>query len=181
MSRVGRQPIPVPSGVDVTIDGSRVAVKGPRGELEGTFDPELNIELTDGEVLVSRPTDQPRHRSVHGLTRTLIANMVVGVTDGYERSLEIHGIGYRALQSGKNIELHVGYSKPVPFEAPQGVELVVESNTLLHVRGIDKQQVGEIAAQIRRVRKPEPYKGKGIRYRGEHVRRKAGKAAGAGV
>ena len=148
MSRVGRQPIPVPSGVDITIDGSRVAVKGPKGELEGSFDPELSIELKDGEILVSRPTDQPRHR---------------------------------ALQSGNNIELHVGYSNPVPFEAPRGVDLVVETPTLLHVRGIDKQEVGEIAAQIRRVRKPEPYKGKGIRYRGEQVRRKAGKAAGAGV
>jgi large subunit ribosomal protein L6 len=181
MSRVGRQPIPVPSGVDVTIVGSRVAVKGPKGKLEGSYDPELSIELKDGEILVSRPTDQPRHRAMHGLTRTLIANMVEGVTSGYERSLEIHGVGYRALQSGKNIELHVGYSNPVPFEAPQGVDLVVETPTLLHVRGIDKQQVGEIAAQIRRVRKPEPYKGKGIRYRGEQVRRKAGKAAGAGV
>ena len=178
MSRVGKQPIPVPSGVDVTIDGSHVAVKGPRGALEGSFDPELGIELTDGEILVSRPTDQPRHRSMHGLTRTLIANMVEGVTNGYERSLEIHGVGYRALQMGTNIELHVGYSKPVPFEAPPGIELVVESPTLLHVRGISKQEVGEIAAQIRRVRKPEPYKGKGIRYEGEHIVRKAGKAAG---
>ena len=181
MSRVGKQPIPVPGGVDVTLDGSRVAVKGPRGALEGSFDPELGIELTDGVILVTRPTDQPRHRSMHGLTRTLIANMVEGVTNGYERSLEIHGVGYRALQTGKDIELHVGYSKPVPFEAPPGVDLVVETPTLLHVRGIDKQEVGEIAAQIRRVRKPEPYKGKGIRYRGEQVRRKAGKAAGAGA
>ena len=181
MSRVGKQPIPVPSGVEVKIDGSRVAVKGPKGELDGTFDPDLGIELADGEILVTRPTDQPRHRSMHGLTRTLIANMVEGVTNGYERSLEIHGVGYQVLQQGKGVELHVGYSKPVPFPAPDGVELVVEAANLLHVRGINKQQVGETAAQIRRVRPPEPYKGKGIRYRGEQVRRKAGKAAGAGV
>lgn len=177
MSRVGRQPIPVPAGVDVKLDGSRVAVKGPRGQLEGSYDPELAIEMSDGQILVSRPTDQPRHRSMHGLTRTLIANMVEGVTNGFERSLEIHGVGYRVLQQGKGVELHVGYSKPVPFEAPPGIELAVESPTLLHVRGIDKQSVGEIAAQIRRIRPPEPYKGKGIRYRGEQVRRKAGKAA----
>ncbi len=181
MSRVGKQPIPVPDGVEVKIDGNRVAVKGPKGELEGTYDPDLGIELSDGEILVTRPTDQPRHRSMHGLTRTLIANMVEGVTNGYERSLEIHGVGYRVLQSGKGVELHVGYSKPVVFPAPPGVELVAETANLLHVRGISKQQVGEVAAQIRRVRPPEPYKGKGIRYRGEQVRRKAGKAAGAGV
>jgi len=177
MSRVGRQPIAVPAGVEVKLDGSRVSVKGPRGQLEGSYDPELAIEMSDGEIVVSRPTDQPRHRSMHGLTRTLIANMVEGVTNGFERSLEIHGVGYRVIQQGKAVELHVGYSKPVPFEAPAGIELAVESPTLLHVRGIDKQVVGEIAAQIRRVRPPEPYKGKGIRYRGEHVRRKAGKAA----
>ncbi|MEJ2482200.1 MAG: 50S ribosomal protein L6 [Gemmatimonadota bacterium] len=181
MSRVGRQPIPVPGGVDVKVDGGRVAVKGPKGQLEGSFDPELSIELKDGEILVSRPTDQPRHRSMHGLTRTLIANMVEGVTNGFERSLEIHGVGYRVLQQGKGIELQVGYSKPVPFPAPEGIELTVESPTLMHVRGIDKQAVGEVAAQIRRVRPPEPYKGKGIRYRGEHVRRKAGKAAATAV
>jgi large subunit ribosomal protein L6 len=180
MSRVGRLPIPVPSGVDVGIDGSRVTVKGPKGELHGTFDPELTISVEDGEILVSRPTDQARHRSIHGLTRSLIGNMVEGVTKGYERSLEIHGVGYRAVQKGRDVELIVGFSKPVAFPAPQGIELVVESPTLLHVRGIDKQQLGEIAAQIRRVRPPEPYKGKGIRYRGEPVRRKAGKATAAG-
>ncbi len=180
MSRVGRLPIPVPSGVDVRIDGSRVSVKGPKGELAGAFDPELTITLEEGTILVSRPTDQARHRSVHGLTRSLIGNMVEGVTNGYERSLEIHGVGYRAIQKGRDVELSVGFSKPVMFAAPEGVDLVVESPTLLHVRGIDKQQVGEIAAQIRRIRPPEPYKGKGIRYRGEQIRRKAGKATAAG-
>ena len=177
MSRVGRQPVPVPDGVQVTIDGSRVAVTGPKGELSGTFAPDLGIELTDGEILVTRPSDQARHRSLHGLTRTLIANMVEGVTDGFERTLEIHGVGYRALQKGKNIEINVGFSHAVYFDAPEGIELVAETPTVLHVRGIDKQLVGETAARIRRVRPPEPYKGKGIRYRGEQVRRKAGKAA----
>jgi large subunit ribosomal protein L6 len=166
--------------VDVRIDGSRVSVKGPKGELSGAFDPELTITLEDGEILVSRPTDQGRHRSMHGLTRSLIGNMVEGVTNGYERSLEIHGVGYRALQKGRDVELIVGFSKPMMFAAPDGIDLVVETPTLLHVRGIDKQQVGEIAAQIRRVRPPEPYKGKGIRYRGEQIRRKAGKATAAG-
>lgn len=177
MSRVGRQPIPVPEGVTVTLDGQRVTVKGPKGELSGSFDPELSIVLEDGELRVSRPTDQPRHRSLHGLTRTLVANMVVGVTGGFEKTLEIHGVGYRVLKKGNGIELNVGFSNPVAFEAPAGVELVIESPTLLHVRGTDKQQVGETAARIRKVRPPEPYKGKGIRYSGEHVRRKAGKAA----
>lgn len=177
MSRVGRQPIPVPDGVTVSLEGSRVTVKGPKGELSGSFDPELAIALENGVINVSRPTDQPRHRSLHGLTRTLVANMVEGVTAGFEKTLEIHGVGYRVLQKGSGIELHVGFSNPVAFAAPEGVELVIESPTLLHVRGTDKQQVGETAARIRKVRKPEPYKGKGIRYRGEHVRRKAGKAA----
>ncbi len=174
-------PVAVPEKVEITIDGSRVAVKGPKGELSGEFDPDIGIELVEGEIHVTRPTDNPRHRSLHGLTRSLIANMVEGVDRGFERSLEIHGVGYRAMQRGKNIELSVGYSKPVPFEAPEGIELVVEGTTLVHVRGIDKQQVGEVAARIRRVRPPEPYKGKGIRYRGEHVRRKAGKATAVGV
>ena len=177
MSRVGKQPIPLPDGVTATVDGPRVTVKGPKGEMSGSFDPELKIELEDGELRVSRPTDQARHRSRHGLTRSLIANMVQGVTEGFERSLEIHGVGYRVQQKGKNIELSVGFSGSVLFEAPEGIDLVVETPTLLHVRGVDKQLVGEVAARIRKVRPPEPYKGKGIRYRDEHVRRKAGKAA----
>jgi len=177
MSRVGKQPITIPDGVTVTVDGSRVQVKGPKGELSGSYSPELGYEHEDGELRVTRPTDQARHRSLHGLTRSLIANMVQGVTEGFERSLEIHGVGYRAQQKGKNVELSVGFSNPVLFEPPEGVDLVVESPTLLHVRGVDKQLVGETAARIRKVRPPEPYKGKGIRYRDEHVRRKAGKAA----
>jgi large subunit ribosomal protein L6 len=177
MSRVGRQPIVVPDGVEVSVAGASVSVKGPKGSLSARFDADLDVELAGGEVRVSRPTNQPRHRSLHGLTRSLIANMVQGVHAGFERSLEIHGIGYRAQQKGSSVELTVGYSNPVVFEAPEGVELVVETPTLVHVRGIDKQLVGEVAARIRRIRPPEPYKGKGIRYRGEHVRRKAGKAA----
>lgn len=177
MSRVGKQPIAIPDGVTVTVDGSRVEVKGPKGELAGSYDPELTIESVDGEIRVARPTEQARHRSLHGLTRSLIANMVQGVTAGFERTLEIHGVGYRVQQRGKDIELSVGFSSPVKFTAPDGIELVVETPTLLHVRGVDKQMVGETAARIRKVRPPEPYKGKGIRYRDEHVRRKAGKAA----
>lgn len=181
MSRVGRQPIPIPDGVEVTIEGSSVSVKGPKGELSRRFDPDMRIEVVDGEVAVSRPTEQPRHRALHGLTRSLISNMIDGVSRGYERSLEIHGVGYRAVQKGKAVEFTVGLSNPVTFPAPDGVELVAETPTLVHVRGIDKQLVGEIAARIRRIRPPEPYKGKGIRYRGEQVRRKAGKATAVGV
>ena len=181
MSRVGRQPIVVPQGVEVAIEGSHVSVKGPKGELSGRFDADMKIELADGEVTVARPTDQPRHRALHGLTRSLLANMVHGVHEGFERSLEIHGVGYRAVQKGAAVEFAVGYSNPVLFEAPAGVELVVDKPTLVHVRGIDKQAVGEVAARIRRIRPPEPYKGKGIRYSGEHVRRKAGKATAVGT
>ena len=177
MSRVGRQPIPIPDGVTVEVDGARVSVKGPKGELAASFDPELTIAIEDGEILVTRPTDQSRHRSLHGLTRSLIGNMVEGVTEGYQRSLEIHGVGYRVQQKGSDIELNVGFSNPVSFEAPEGIDLEVESPTLLHVRGVNKQLVGEIAARIRKIRPPEPYKGKGIRYLGEQIRRKAGKAA----
>ncbi len=173
-------PIVVPDGVTVSIDGSRVSVKGPRGELSERFDADMKVALEDGEVTVSRPTDQPRHRSLHGLTRSLIANMVEGVHQGFQRSLEIQGVGYRAVQKGSDVELAVGYSNPVLFQAPEGIQIVVETPTLVHVRGIDKAMVGEVAARIRRVRPPEPYKGKGIRYRGEHVRRKAGKATAVG-
>ena len=165
----------------MTIEGSSVSVKGPRGELSGRFDADMTIELAEGEIRVTRPTDQPRHRALHGLTRSLVANMVEGVHQGFERSLEIHGVGYRAQQKGKSVQFIVGYSNPVLFDAPEGVELAVETPTLVHVRGIDKQAVGEVAARIRRIRPPEPYKGKGIRYRGEHVRRKAGKAAAVGA
>jgi len=180
MSRVGKQPVPVPDGVEVRVEGSRVSVKGPKGSLEQSFDPDMGIELVDGEVRVTRPTDQVRHRALHGLTRSLIANMVEGVTEGFRRSLEIQGVGYRAETRGRNLVLNVGFSHPVEFDVPEGIEIEVENPTLLHVKGADKQLVGEVAAEIRHVRPPEPYKGKGIRYVGEQVRRKAGKAAVGG-
>lgn len=179
MSRVGRQPISVPSGVDVKIEGSTVSVKGPKGVLEKSFDPDMQITLDDGTISVVRPTDQARHRALHGLTRSLIANMVTGVTDGYEKRLEIHGVGYRAELKGKNLVLIVGFSHTVEVTPPDGVEVQTESPTLIRVTGIDKEKVGQLAAEIRKVRPPEPYKGKGIRYVGEHVRRKAGKATAA--
>ncbi len=179
MSRVGKQPIQVPAGVEVKIDGSGVSVKGPKGQLARSFDPEMQIELSDGFVTVTRPTDQPRHRSLHGLTRSLLANMVEGVTDGFERTLEIHGVGYKAEKRGNGLVLQLGFSHPVDFPAPEGIEFVLDSPTLVKIQGIDKQMVGEVAARIRQIRPPEPYKGKGVRYQGEHVRRKAGKATAA--
>lgn len=180
MSRVGKLPIALPQGVEVKIDGARVTVKGPKGELSSTFDREMRVVIEDGELRVKRPSDASRHRALHGLTRSLLANMVEGVTEGFERALEIHGVGYRAEKRGTKIVLHVGYSHPVEIEARSGIEFEVESPRLVRVRGIDKQLVGQTAAEIRQVRPPEPYKGKGIRYQGEHVRRKAGKAtAGA--
>lgn len=181
MSRIGNTPVSVPDGVTVEVDGSRVAVQGPKGEIEHRFHPDMEIRLEDGEVTVSRPTDRPRHRSLHGLTRSLIANMVEGVTEGFRKSLEIRGVGYRAVKKGRNVELNLGFSHPVLFEVPEGVEVEVENPTLLHVSGVDKQLVGEVAARIRNVRPPEPYKGKGVRYVGEEVRRKAGKAAVGGA
>jgi large subunit ribosomal protein L6 len=177
VSRIGKQPIEIPSGVEVTVDGSRVTVKGPRGTLEQTFHPEVTIVKDDGVVRVERPDDEGFHRALHGLTRTLIANMVEGVTKGYEKRLEIVGVGYRAALKGDDLELAVGFSHPVAFARPEGIEFEVPAPTRIVVRGNDKQQVGEIAATIRKVRKPEPYKGKGIRYEGEYVRKKAGKAA----
>lgn len=176
MSRVGRQPIPLPDGVEVKIDGASVSVKGPRGQLERSFDPEMQITLSDGVVTVTRPTDQPRHRSLHGLTRTLVANMVQGVTDGYTKKLEIVGTGYRVIAKGSDLEFALGFSHPVIIPAPDGISFAVESPTRFSVSGIDKQQVGEVAANLRKLRKPDPYKGKGVRYEGEVIRRKAGKA-----
>ncbi len=181
MSRVGRLPVVIPDGVEVRVDGSTVSVKGPRGDLEQRFDPDMQIELSDGELVVRRPTDQARHRALHGLTRSLIANMVQGVTEGFRRSLEIQGVGYRAEKRGRNLVLNVGFSHPALFDVPEGIEIELESPTLIHVDGADKQTVGEVAAEIRQVRPPEPYKGKGIRYVGEQVRRKAGKAAVGGA
>lgn len=179
MSRIGRQPVVLPEGVEAKVDGSQVAIKGSKGSLTRSFDPDLKISLDDGTITVSRPTDQPRHRALHGLTRTLIANMVAGVTEGFEKRLEIQGVGYKADKKGNGIVLSVGFSHTVPMEPPDGVELSLESPTLIVVRGIDKEKVGQMAAEIRSVRPPEPYKGKGIRYQGEYVRRKAGKATAA--
>ena len=177
MSRIGKQPIPIPSTVDVTIEPDVVRVNGPRGNLEERVSRELTIEKNDGEVLVKRPTDRGEHRALHGLTRSLIANMVTGVTEGFEKRLEIQGVGYRAALKGRDIELAVGYSHPVSIKAPEGIEFEVPVPTQIIVRGNSKQAVGEIAAQIRKVRPPEPYKGKGIRYADEYVMRKVGKRA----
>jgi len=177
MSRIGKQPIPVPSGVTVSIEPERVTVNGPRGELSERIHRDIQVEQTDGALLVKRPTDRGEHRALHGLTRSLIANMVQGVTDGFEKRLEIQGVGYRAQLRGRDLELALGYSHPVSIKAPEGIEFEVPQPTRIIVRGASKQQVGETAANIRKQRKPEPYKGKGIRYEGEYVARKVGKRA----
>jgi large subunit ribosomal protein L6 len=177
MSRIGKQPIEVPSGVDVTVDGSNVTVKGPRGTLEQRFHDEVRILKDDGVIRVERTADDGFHRGLHGLTRTLVANMVEGVTKGYEKRLEIVGVGYRAALKGKDLDMALGFSHPVTVPAPEGIEFEVPAPNRITIRGNDKQAVGEIAANIRKIRKPEPYKGKGIRYEGEYVRKKAGKAA----
>ena len=177
MSRIGRMPIPLPSGVEVTQQGATLSVKGPLGTLERTIHPEMVVEQADGELRVVRPSDEPRHRALHGLTRTLVNNMVVGVTQGFSKELEIIGVGYRATAKGNDgLELALGYSHPIDFKAPAGVTFEVPSPTRIIVSGIDKQAVGQVAANIRKFRKPEPYKGKGVRYSGEYVRRKVGKA-----
>jgi large subunit ribosomal protein L6 len=178
MSRIGKLPVPVPSGVDVTVDASVVTVKGPKGTLSHTVAEPITVGRDeDGSLAVQRPDDERRSKALHGLTRTLINNMVVGVTDGYEKKLEIVGVGYRVLSKGPTqLEFQLGYSHPIIFDAPEGITFAVESQTKLGVVGIDKQLVGEVAANIRKLRKPEPYKGKGVRYAGEHVRRKVGKA-----
>jgi large subunit ribosomal protein L6 len=177
MSRIGRKPIPVPEAVTVELAPGRVAVKGPKGELTQALSPEMKVEQDDGTITVTRPTDRGEHRALHGLTRSLIANMVEGVTEGYEKRLEIQGVGYRAQLKGQNLEMALGYSHPVSIEPPEGIEFEVPQPTEVVVRGIDKQLVGQVAADIRKRRPPEPYKGKGIRYRGEHVTRKVGKRA----
>jgi len=177
MSRIGRLPIPVPAGVDVDIAGQDVTVKGPKGQLALTVVSPIQVERADdGTLAVTRPNDERANRSLHGLTRTLIANMVTGVTTGYSKNLEIVGVGYRVQPKGAGLEFALGYSHPIQVDAPDGIAFAVESPTKLTVSGIDKQQVGEVAANIRKLRKPEPYKGKGIRYAGEVVRRKVGKA-----
>ena len=179
MSRIGKMPIAVPKGVDVRIDGTTVTVKGPRGELARDIRPEIKIEQADGQLLVTRPTDQPRHRAMHGLTRTLVDNMVRGVTDGFAKTLEMQGVGYRAQMQGKDLQLAIGFSHPVNIPPPEGIEFEVEGTTRIVVKGSSKEQVGQVAANVRKIRPPEPYKGKGIRYLGEYVRRKAGKAGKA--
>ena len=176
MSRIGKQPVAVPAGVDVSIDGQHVTVKGPKGTLEHTVAEPIAVKLEDGAVSVTRPDDERTSRSLHGLTRTLIDNMVVGVTQGYSKAMEIVGTGYRVVAKGGDLEFSLGYSHTILVKAPEGITFTVESPTRFSVNGIDKQQVGELAANIRTLRKPEPYKGKGVRYADEVVRRKAGKA-----
>jgi large subunit ribosomal protein L6 len=180
MSRIGRLPIAIPSGVDVTIDGRTLTVKGPKGTLTRELHPDMNVSREDGSIVVTRPTEQKVHKQLHGLTRTLVNNMVVGVTDGYRKGLEINGVGYRAVKVGEKLQLSLGYSHPVEIEPPQGIAFELENPTHLAVVGIDKELVGQVAAQVRSTRKPEPYKGKGVRYAGEQVRRKAGKAGKIG-
>uniref|UniRef100_A0A7C1JLF7 Large ribosomal subunit protein uL6 n=1 Tax=Ammonifex degensii TaxID=42838 RepID=A0A7C1JLF7_9THEO len=180
MSRIGRKPIPLPQGVDVVIEGNRVAIKGPLGTLEREFPAGVNIEKRDTVLLVHRQSDEPKHKSLHGLSRTLLNNMVVGVTQGFAKGLEIVGVGYRAAKQGRKLTLTVGYSHPVEIEPPEGIEVEVPTPTKIIVKGIDKEKVGHVAALIRSVREPEPYKGKGIRYEGEVIRRKAGKTGGKG-
>ncbi len=175
MSRIGRKPVAVPAGVTVTIEGSTVSVKGPKGELKRTFNEDISFALANGELTVSRPSDEPRHRALHGLSRTLVANMVEGVTKGFVRTLEIQGVGYKAEMKPFGVNLIVGYSHQVPYKAPEGIKITVENNTVVKIEGADKEIVGQVASELRAVRPPEPYKGKGVRYQGEQVRRKAGK------
>ncbi len=179
MSRIGLAPVPIPQGVEVTVSSGTITVKGPRGELSRALPEGIAVRQEDGELRVTRSDDTREQRALHGLTRSLVANMVTGVTQGFEKRLEIHGVGYRASKQGNDIELQVGFSHPVRKPAPPGIEFDVPQPTRITVRGIDKELVGQVAAEIRAVRKPEPYKAKGIRYEGEHIRRKAGKAAKA--
>ena len=176
MSRIGKSPIPVPAGVEVNISGSDVTVKGPKGTLSLTVASPITVAMADGQIVVTRPDDERVSRSLHGLTRTLIANQIIGVTEGYTKGLEIVGTGFRVAAKGSDLEFALGYSHPITVKPPQGITFAVEGNTKITVSGIDKQAVGEVAANIRKLRKPEPYKGKGVRYAGEVVRRKAGKS-----
>lgn len=176
MSRIGKQPVPVPAGVDVTIDGQNVSAKGPKGTLELTVAEPINVGRNDdGAIVVTRPDDDRHNRSLHGLSRTLLANLVTGVSEGYVRKMEIFGVGYRVVLKGSDLEFALGYSHPVLIKAPEGITFAVETPTKFSVSGIDKQKVGQISANIRRLRRPDPYKGKGVRYEGEQVRRKVGK------
>ena len=177
MSRIGKKPVQIPAGVEVAVDGSHVTVKGPKGQLELDVFDKLTVEVEEGVLTVVRPDDERETRARHGLTRALIQNMVTGVSEGYTRGLELAGVGYRVQLKGKDLELSLGYSHPVVYNAPEGITFEVPDNTHINVKGIDKQQVGQVAAEIRGKRPPEPYKGKGIHYVGEHIRRKLGKAA----
>ena len=177
MSRIGKMPITIPAGVEIKLDGSTVTVKGPKGELKQTFSPEIGIEVKGTEILVTRPDDEKEHRALHGLTRTLISNMVVGVTEGYKKTLEVNGVGYRAQKQGNNLVLNLGFSHQVIVPEIDGISIEVPSANSIVISGADKQMVGQFAADIRKKRPPEPYKGKGIKYEGEHIRRKEGKAA----
>ena len=176
MSRIGRLPVSIPSGVDIKVEGQDVSVKGPKGELSLTIPNPITVEVAEGNLEVKRPDDERDSRARHGLTRSLINNMVLGVTEGYEKKMEIHGTGYRVAAKGSNLEFSLGYSHPITIEAPEGINFAVENPTRFSVQGIDKQLVGEVAANIRKLRKPDPYKGKGVRYAGEQIRRKVGKA-----
>jgi large subunit ribosomal protein L6 len=180
MSRIGRLPVPIPAGVEVAVDGRRLTVKGPKGELSRELHPDMLVAREDDRIVVSRPTEQKYHKQLHGLTRTLVNNMVTGVTTGYRRGLEITGVGYRAALVGKKLQLSLGYSHPVEIDPPAGITFELENPTRLAVVGIDKELVGRVAASVRATRKPEPYKGKGVRYAGERIRRKAGKAGKIG-
>lgn len=180
MSRIGRKPIPLPQGIDVTIDGTAVRVKGPKGVLEREFQTNVTIRIDEGQLLVERASDCPMDRSAHGLTRALLNNMVTGVSEGFQKTLELVGVGYRASKQGSKLVLAVGYSHPVEIEPPSGIEIEVPSPNKVIVKGVDKEKVGALAANIREVREPEPYKGKGIKYEGEYIRRKAGKAGAKG-
>jgi large subunit ribosomal protein L6 len=178
MSRIGKKPVPVPNGVTVTVNGPAITVKGPKGELSRKLHPDMQVKVEDGTVTVDRPSDEDRHRALHGLTRSLIANMVEGVTQGYKKQLEITGVGYKAEVKPFGLQLALGYSHPVEYRAPAGIKLTAPQPTAVVIEGADKEKVGQVAAEIRALRKPEPYKGKGVKYQGEQVRRKAGKAGG---
>jgi large subunit ribosomal protein L6 len=178
MSRIGRKPVPVPNGVTVTVNGQAITVKGPKGELSRKLHPDMQVKVENGTVTVERPSDEDRHRALHGLTRSLIANMVEGVTQGYKKQLEITGVGYKAEVKPFGLQLALGYSHPVEYRAPAGIKLTAPQPTAVVIEGADKEKVGQVAAEIRALRKPEPYKGKGVKYQGEQVRRKAGKAGG---
>ena len=179
MSRIGRKPVALPKGVTTQIDGHKITVKGPKGEISRTLHEDMLITLEDGSIVVKRPSDEAQHKALHGLTRTLVANMVQGVTEGFAKSLEIQGVGYKAEPKPFGVQLVVGFSHPVPYKAPQGIKITVTNNVNVKIEGIDKELVGQVAAELRNIRPPEPYKGKGIRYAGEQVRRKAGKTAQA--